>query len=105
MGACLVLLFPIHSCLIQLIKNQEVSQNLYLQDIDFRFFTDILSVTLIKKIKKDTANLGNIAEFYNGIKTGDNKKFISDRKVSNEYKEIISGRDIERYKLKFNNKL
>lgn len=41
--------------------------------------------------------LGNVALFYNGIKTGDNKKFLSERKVTSRHIPVVRGRDFERY--------
>jgi type I restriction-modification system DNA methylase subunit len=87
------------------IKNyQEILQQSYCDDEDCNFFTDISSIDLMNKIKNNTVKLNDIADFYNGIKTGDNKKFISDSKADKRYKEIIRGRDVERYKLCFGNK-
>ena len=45
-----------------------------------------------------------ISIFYNGIKTGNNKKFIADKKIDKRYREVIRGRDVERYKIEFNKK-
>lgn len=41
--------------------------------------------------------LNNHALFYNGIKTGDNKKFLSDKKLTGKHFLAIRGRDFERY--------
>jgi type I restriction-modification system DNA methylase subunit len=41
--------------------------------------------------------LTNAARFYNGIKTGDNKRFLSARKESSRYVPVVRGRDFERY--------
>jgi len=83
---------------------QEVLQQTYCNDEGFKFLTDVSSIDLIDKIKNNTIELVDIADFYNGIKTGDNKKFISDNKTDKRYKKIIRGRDIGRYKLEFGNK-
>lgn len=39
----------------------------------------------------------NIAKFYNGIKTGDNKKFLSDVKKNGKYIPVVRGRDFSKY--------
>jgi hypothetical protein len=41
--------------------------------------------------------LEKICKFYNGIKTGNNKKFLSDKKISNEHISVVRGRDFSRY--------
>jgi adenine-specific DNA-methyltransferase len=40
--------------------------------------------------------LGSAAHFYNGIKTGDNKRFLSARKESSRYVPVVRGRDFDR---------
>ena len=83
---------------------KEIPQQSYCDDEYYNFFTDASSIDLMNEIKNNTIKLNDIADFYNGIKTGDNKKFISDSNVDKRYKKIIRGRDIERYKLCFGNK-
>ncbi len=86
------------------IKNyQEILQQSYCEDNEFKFFTELSNIALIKKIEKSTIPLGDIVQFYQGIITGDNKKFISDKKETNKHFEILRGRDINRYGLSFNN--
>ena len=60
-------------------------------------FSNSPSVTLINKISKDALPLGEIASFYNGIKTGDNKRFLSDDKTNSMYQPVIRGRDVHKY--------
>ncbi|MCG3204912.1 MAG: hypothetical protein KCHDKBKB_01629 [Elusimicrobia bacterium] len=69
-----------------------------------RFYTDAIGANIIKKIRDNSTSLGELAGFYNGIKTGDNKKYLSDRKINSKYREIIRGRDVDRYQIVFNNK-
>jgi hypothetical protein len=45
--------------------------------------------------------LGNVATTYQGIITGNNKKFLSNSKETEKHKKIIRGKDIERYSLNF----
>jgi len=47
--------------------------------------------------KAGILRLGDIAEFYNGIKTGNNKRFLSESKISVKWQPVIRGRDFERY--------
>lgn len=41
--------------------------------------------------------LASVALFYNGIKTGDNKKFLSDKKLTSRHVSVVRGRDFDRY--------
>ena len=50
----------------------------------------------VKTISK-VVSLGNLAEIYNGIQTGNNKKFISTSKQNDIWQKILTGRDINRY--------
>jgi len=56
------------------------------------------------EIKIPSIKLGEIAKFSLGIKTADNKRFISDSKKSSASYKILRGKDIGRYFEKFNNK-
>ena len=47
--------------------------------------------------KKGFTTFGKVAEFYNGIKSGDNKKYLSDEKTSSKHELAIRGRDFEKY--------
>jgi hypothetical protein len=59
------------------------------------FAYDILRIGKSKKFK----NLGDteIAKFYNGIKTGNNKKFLANKILSPKHVPVIRGRDFDRY--------
>lgn len=70
----------------------------------FRFYIDSNSSNLVSKLTNNCVLLAEIADFYNGIKTGDNKKFISDKINNSKYKEIIRGRDVFKYKITFSSK-
>ncbi|MFH1712921.1 MAG: TaqI-like C-terminal specificity domain-containing protein, partial [Candidatus Jacksonbacteria bacterium] len=56
------------------------------------------------EIKIPFVKLGEIAKFSLGIKTSDNKRFISNSKKSDASYKILRGKDIGRYFKKFNNK-
>jgi hypothetical protein len=43
--------------------------------------------------------LGKVVKFYNGIKTGDNKKYLSDKRLSPKHIPVLRGRDFTRYGL------
>lgn len=81
-----------------------ISQSAFQKDEGFRFYIDTSNADLMHKIIIDSVLLGTIADFYNGIKTGDNKKFISDKKINNKYHKILRGRDIAKYRIDFGGK-
>lgn len=57
---------------------------------------------LLKKIFNNSIKLQEIVDFNQGIITGDNKKFIT--KEENQFtKKIITGKNIERYQLNYDN--
>ena len=59
---------------------------------------------VLKKINKvKTIPLGEIAIIYQGIITGDNKKYIKNKSSSSKWQKILKGKNIVRYGLKFDN--
>ncbi len=99
---------------IEILKVEDVekfSKNLYNIEIiaqelltripDKRFLLEKADLTLITKLRKDCMKLGDVAITYQGIITGDNKKFLSNKKETEKHKKIIRGKDIERYSLNF----
>jgi hypothetical protein len=79
-------------------------QERYLLVDGCRFYLDTTSLEIMNKIRYESIMLDKLACFYNGIKTGNNKKFIADSKIDKRYRKILRGRDIERYRISFNNK-
>ena len=57
-----------------------------------------------KKIERGSIPLGEIGEVYRGMVTRNNKECIFDTQKNSKYKPLLSGRDIGRYWLRFNNK-
>lgn len=78
-----------------------VSSEVYKKDPSNNFILDIKNIGIEEKIRKNSTILGEIAHFYNGIKTGDNKKFLSDVKRNSNYFPIIRGRDLQKYQINF----
>jgi len=59
------------------------------------FVYDILRIGKSEKFK--SFGDGEIAKFYNGIKTGNNKKFLADKILSPKHVPVIRGREFDRY--------
>ncbi len=54
------------------------------------------SLSIIHKLNR-FPKLKKVAKVWRGLTTGDDKRFISNTKISKEYKPLITGSDIERY--------
>lgn len=54
---------------------------------------------LFKKIEQAKKRLSDVVSFSRGIKTSDDKRFLSFEKRSNEYKKVYRGRNIKAYEL------
>jgi len=71
--------------------------NLYADESFFSFYDKLIA-------KSNTIKLGELAEIYNGIQTGNDKKYISYKKDSNEWEKVITGSDIKKYYKKWGGK-
>lgn len=91
---------------IQFHNFASVPHSTYKNSQGHRFITDTQNLELFIKIADSNAtrSLGNIANLYNGIKTGDNKRFIADIPKNKKYRPILRGRDIDRYTVNFSSK-
>lgn len=63
---------------------------------DFRLLNNSIDYKLLKP-NPNLLPLEEVCKFYNGIKTGDNKKYISDKRINAKYKPVIRGKDFIRY--------
>ncbi|MEK0337261.1 MAG: TaqI-like C-terminal specificity domain-containing protein, partial [Nitrosopumilus sp.] len=64
-----------------------------------RFLLNITDsiASILKKIELESVKLGEVAEVWRGLTTGNDKKYLSDQQVTKNYKPIIQGKNIERY--------
>lgn len=65
---------------------------------DYRFLKKSEDYNLLKT-KENLVPLGTVCKLYNGIKTGDNKRFLSEKKLSKIYKPIVRGKDFSKYSI------
>ena len=91
---------------LEVIKEKKIIQETFLKYsfCSFNVIADDEFDNIRKKIEKDSINLGEIAEVYRGMVTRNNEECIFDTQKNSKYKPLLSGRDIGRYWLKFNNK-
>ena len=80
-----------------------VEQRLFERDGGYRFNIEADDNDLINKIKTDVIPLGSIVKFYQGIITGDNDKFIVNKKSHPLHKALLRGKDICKYYYSFDN--
>ncbi len=67
---------------------------------DFKFYLDASALNVFNKIESSaTCKLHELCSFYNGIKTGDNKRFIREIKQDSIDELAIRGREIQKYKI------
>jgi type I restriction-modification system DNA methylase subunit len=82
-----------------LIQQSEILAN---EHFTFHFFAK--NINFIEKIKAvPHINLGEITKIYQGIITGNNKKYLADKQLSRDWLPILRGRDIQRYNTEYSN--
>ena len=74
-------------------------QSIYLEMPYNKFLTDPNTIVLLSHILEKGRRLGEVAKIYQGIITGDNKRFLAKEKVSPKHEKILRGEDVERYSL------
>jgi adenine-specific DNA-methyltransferase len=62
-----------------------------------RFILDKEQLEILSMMVNFGKRLDTVASFYNGIKTGDNKKYLSEDDKGGAYKPAIRGRDFNQY--------
>ncbi|MBU4221656.1 MAG: N-6 DNA methylase [Euryarchaeota archaeon] len=80
---------------------EEINQKIFRTIPDKKFLLNKSDLSMLNKLEKGCVKLGEIATFYQGVITGDNKKYLSNKPESSKHQKIIRGKDIERYSLKF----
>ena len=80
---------------------KQIWQNRFLENQSYKFYTDIEGMNLINNISVKSIPLGELVIFYQGIITGDNDKFLANKRQTEKHEKILRGRDIDRYSLKF----
>jgi type I restriction-modification system DNA methylase subunit len=75
----------------------QINQKIINDIPDRRILTTPEKLDLLQKLPDDRDTLGEVSSFYQGIITGDNKKFLSESKDSEKHEKVVRGRDIHRY--------
>lgn len=80
------------------IINKEYVINTHLN----KFYSSKETYILLNKLMKSSdIKLSDVVKSYQGIITGNNKKFLSSKKINKKYKKILKGRDINKYNYQF----
>jgi type I restriction-modification system DNA methylase subunit len=77
-------------------QNDTIKKDMILNAADNRIYVSPLNYKFLT-VSQNLQQLKDIAQFYNGIKTGDNKKFLSDTKLSDKYLSVVRGKDFTKY--------
>ncbi|QKE29966.1 type IIG restriction/modification system [Arcobacter acticola] len=81
------------------INESKELQDIYLKNYDYIFsiYTIESDRSILIKAKNNSLSLENIVNINNGIVTGNDKKYIFGKKISDILKPIIRGKDISKY--------
>ena len=85
----------------EIVLQGQIEQRTFKELPDFAFITRISSLQLLQKLKNGRPNLIEVADIRDGVKTGQNSRFLSSQKHSDRYKPILSNSDIHRYSIRF----
>lgn len=79
-----------------------VDSEIFSKDTSFSLLTGDKFQSITQKIQKiTTVELGKICTIYQGIITGNNKKYLTENPNGKKWEKIIRGRDIGRYSLNY----
>jgi type I restriction-modification system DNA methylase subunit len=78
---------------------QSVAKNIFLTNENHNLIQETGTSAIIHKIfqQERIERLGTITKIYQGIITGDNRKYLSDKRKNSKWKPILKGKDINRY--------
>jgi len=81
------------------IDSTKVTKDLFENNPSYSFniFVDKGESSLFNKMKKNSINLSEAVNVFNGIATYADKQGISETKKNNSYKKLLVGKDIKRY--------
>jgi hypothetical protein len=78
-----------------------IRQKIYSDTKSFKFYLDEDKVKIILKANNKSIKYGEVVKIYQGIISGDNKKFIANRMLNEEYVKIYRGKDISPFNAVF----
>jgi len=82
-------------------SKNSIKQVLFNKEPDYyiNIYTDEFFISFFERLinQPDIIRLGKLAEIYNGIQTGNDKKFVGFEKYSKDWYKILTGSDIQSY--------
>ena len=82
-------------------SKNSIKQILFNKEPDYyiNIYTDEFFISFFERLinQPDIIRLGKLAEIYNGIQTGNDKKFVCFEKDSKDWYKILTGSDIQKY--------
>jgi len=80
-------------------RTNYVDQTTFLNFYKSRFLIHLTknSISLINKCLRNTKQLSELYEVWRGLTTGDDKKFLTKKKINEKYKKVVQGKQISRY--------
>jgi type I restriction-modification system DNA methylase subunit len=71
------------------------------EDSIFNIFLITEVIQILAKIRMGCSPLGDVASISYGIKTGDNAKFLSEKKLNDSYRKALKTKEVERFSIKW----
>jgi len=84
----------------------EIDKKKFLENENYSFDIRMFgkNASLFENLNKQSTILSNICEVKQAIKTGNDKKYILDKKLKSNFKKVIGGSEIQRYQLNYDNR-
>jgi hypothetical protein len=81
----------------------EIEKKKFLENENYSFDIRMFgkNASLFEKLNSKSTVLSNLCEVKQAIKTGNDKKYISNKKEKSNYKKVIGGSEIQRYQLNY----
>ena len=82
------------------VKHQELEQSIFLnlENCVFNVDSNPQALSVISKLKESSVELTSLVDVKEGVKTGNDKIFLSDKPFEKNSFPLVKGRDIEKYK-------
>jgi len=84
--------------------SEAIPQSVYQDTPDKSFLLNAGDVRFMNKIEQLCQPLIVLSEIKDGVKTGNNEKYISNKKTNKKHVPVLVGSDINKYRIDYNNK-
>jgi len=87
-----------------IVHTNRIYQKSYKNTPEFTFYLDNETIEFLTRFENKTDKLGEICELRDGVKTGNNSKYISTEKENDNWKRVLEGSDIGRHLINYKGK-